>query len=122
MNRIGAKMSTLSPRQMFLLDEACKPITEIFGNSIFLVGSSLRNKKYSDVDIRLILDDNLYYELTQVVGIHFISFLGISIGEYLASRTGLPIDFQIQQETKSHIHEGHRNPLGLRTLENYSGD
>lgn len=116
-------MSAFSPRQMFLLDEACKPIAEAFDEAPFLVGTSANRQDYRDVDVRLILDDDVYARLAEVVDAPLREFLGIAIGEYLAARTGLPIDFQVQQQTAANeAHAGVRNPLGMRTLDNYRGD
>lgn len=118
-------MSNLSPRQLFLLDEACKPIKKAFGHCPYLVGSaaSLERKGYRDVDVRLILFDKEYDKLNKAVGQDAIIFLGLSIGEYLASRTGLPIDFQIQRATEANAkHDGHRNALGTRSLSEFRGD
>lgn len=116
-------MSALSPRQMFLLDEACRPIAEAFDAAPFLVGTATSRQEYRDVDVRLILDDETYKSLIGVVDTPLREFLGIAIGQYLESRTGLPIDFQIQQQTTANERfDGSRNPLGMRTLDNYAGD
>lgn len=116
-------MSALSPRQMFLLDEACRPIAEAFDEAPYLVGTAVSRRAYRDVDVRLILDDETYARLVEVVDTPLREFLGLAIGEYLAARTGLPIDFQIQQQTAANeAHPWSRNPLGMRTLHNYAGD
>lgn len=116
-------MSAFSPRQMFLLDEACRPIAEAFDEAPYLVGTAVNRRDFRDVDVRLILDDEKYQRLVGVVDTPLREFLGLAIGEYLASRTGLPIDFQIQQQTAANArHDGSRNPLGMRTLDNYGGD
>jgi hypothetical protein len=118
-------MSALSPRQMFLLDEACKPLAETFDHGIYHVGTSAEGRtEYRDVDVRAILTDKHYERLRKAVRPRGIAFLGLAIGEYLAARTGLPIDFQIQQQTAANEHHGGkmRNPLGLRSLDNYRGD
>lgn len=110
---------------MFRLDEACKPIVEAFDHSVYHVGTSADGRQeYRDVDVRLILTDKHYARMVKAMGMPGIAFLGLAIGEYLASRTGLPIDFQIQQQTAANKHHGgkFRNPLGLRTLDNYRGD
>lgn len=116
-------MSALNPRQMFLLDEACKPIAEAF-EPPYLVGTAVKRQDYRDVDVRLILADKGYRRLRKAIGKRGLAFLGLAIGEYLAARTALPIDFQIQQQTAANHHHpgGMRNPLGLRHLGNYSGD
>lgn len=116
-------MSALSPRQFFLLDQACKPIAEAFGEFPYLVGTAGIRGPYRDVDIRLMLDDAAYDNLRDAVGAPCIAFLGLAIGEYLASLTGLPIDFQVQRTTEANAqHEGPRNPIGCRSLANFAGD
>lgn len=114
-------MSALSPRLMFLLDEACRPIAQAF-EPPYLVGTAQSGRAFRDVDVRLMLADEVYDRLADL-GVHVPTFLGLAIGEYLAARTGLPIDFQIQRTTEANaLHHGARNPLGLRKLGNYAGD
>ena len=121
-------MSGLSPRAFFLLDEACKPIKQAFPeHGPYLVGTAAEGKTFRDVDVRLILADDRYDRLAEAVTPVGMAFLGLSIGEYLASRTGLPIDFQIQRMTEANEQHGTgkgtcRNPLGRRSLLNYEGD
>ena len=110
---------------MFLLDEACKPLAEAFDHGVYHVGTSADGRgEYRDVDVRCILTDKHCGKLSRAVGSDGIAFLGLAIGEYLASHTGLPIDFQIQQQTAANAHHGgkFRNPLGLRDLARYRGD
>jgi hypothetical protein len=118
-------VSALSPRQMFLLDLACKPLWEAFdGGGVYLVGTAVKREAYRDVDVRLILADKRYDRLKKALGPEGIAFLGLAIGQYLASLTGLPIDFQVQRQTEANHHHpgGMRNPLGLRSLRNFEGD
>lgn len=117
-------MSALSPRQMFLLDLACKPIAEAFDHSVYHVGTSAERQEYRDVDVRAILTDEHYDRLSKALGLDGIAFLGLAIGEYLHSLTGLPIDFQIQRQTEANDRHGGkmRNPLGLRSLTDFRGD
>lgn len=122
-------MSALSPRQMFLLDHACQPLRDAFPSyGPYLVGTAAESvfekRSYRDVDVRLIMEDPEFDKLANAVGMPAVWFLGLSIGQYLASLTGLPIDFQIQRATEANeIHGGKmRNPLGLRGLINYQGD
>jgi len=116
-------VSAFSPRQMFILDEACKPIAEAFGETPYLVGTAVTRSDYRDIDVRLILDDEKYAALATVVGSELVAFLGLAVGEYLAARTGMAIDFQVQQQSAANErHDGPRNPLGFRTLMNYRGD
>lgn len=117
-------MSALSPRQMFLLDLACKPLWEAFdGGAVYLVGTAVERQPFRDVDVRLIISDKPYDRLKKALGADGIAFLGIAIGQYLASLTGLPIDFQLQRQTEANAHHsGMRNPLGLRHLRSFEGD
>ena len=121
-------MSTLSPRQMFELDLACHPISQAFSGSVYLVGTAQAPRDAThpprDVDVRCILDDKTYDALAAAVGHQAIFFFGLAIGRYLASLTGLPIDFQMQRQTEANeLHYGKtRNPVGLRSLVNFEGD
>ena len=97
-------MSVGMPK-FLLLDEFGSLVRDVFGVGPYHVGSSLTNKSgWRDVDIRVMLDDDVYKE--QGYGdprsphnnakwrAMVIAFS--SLGEKM---TGLPIDFQIQQRT-----------------------
>lgn len=118
-------MSAFGPRQMFLLDMACKPIEDALG-STYLVGTAMQPRNGQpprDIDIRTILDDKQHDRLTKAIGQDGVAFLGLAIGQYLASLTGLPIDYQIQRQTEANLlHKGTRNPLGHRDLARFHGD
>jgi hypothetical protein len=110
---------------MFLLDQACKPINEAFGSfGCYLVGTASERQQYRDVDVRFIMADKKFDRLEKAVKGVGMAFLGIAIGQYLASLTGLPIDFQFQRQTEANHYHGdkRRNPLGHRSLRNYEGD
>lgn len=116
-------MSALSPRQLFLLDEACKPINEALSGNLYLVGTATDKQPYRDVDVRLIMIDQDFDALSETLSLNAITFMGFAIGEYLAAKTGLPIDFQIQRMTEANEkHQGIRNPIGQRNLGDYPGD
>jgi hypothetical protein len=121
-------VTALSPRQMFLLDVACAPMLEWVGRGgIYLVGTAaagrVQGQTPRDVDVRMILPDKRHDRLRKAIGAEGIAFLGIAIGQYLASITGLPIDFQIQRQTEANaLHKGTRNALGHRSMGNYRGD
>lgn len=121
-------MSALSPRQMFLLDGACAPMLEWAGRGgVYLVGTAAEarvpGQSPRDVDVRMILPDKRHDRLRRAIGAEGIAFLGIAIGQYLASITALPIDFQIQRQTEANaLHSGTRNALGHRAMGNYRGD
>lgn len=123
----------LSPRQMFVLDQACWPIRRafIYGkgplSGLYLVGSAVKGDNSAgrrDVDVRLMLADEEYAALVEAVGISAIRFLGLAISEYLASVTGLPIDFQFQQSSAANEKHGGgwRNPVGTRDIDRFQGD
>ena len=109
---------------MFLLDEACTPLSAAFDATPYLVGTANLRGPYRDVDVRLILWDDSYDRMQAIHRAEGMAFLGLAIGEYLAARTGLPIDFQIQRQTEANESHsgGMRNPLGIRNLLNYRGD
>jgi len=111
---------------MYLLDSACQPLMEVFGWATYLVGTAMQPRDGQpprDIDVRTIVRDKQYDRLKKAIGRKGIAFLGIAIGQYLASLTGLPIDYQLQRMTEANVlHDGMRNPLGHRNLENYKGD
>ena len=116
-------MSAFSPRQMFLLDLACKPIQESIGDTYHVGTSAGGRQEFRDVDVRTILPDKRYDRLCKAVGQEGIAFIGIAVGEYLRSLTGLPVDYQIQQQTAANrLHKGLRNPIGVRDLSDFRGD
>lgn len=87
----------LSVAQAFKLECACRELTYAFGPRNYQVGSSLDRPDWRDVDIRCLLSDEEYSNLSQF-GMKFIS---IGISEWLSKTTGLPIDFQFQQQTQA---------------------
>lgn len=120
-------MSTLSPPMLHRLDLACKPLVECFGfGSVFLVGSVQERsaKPGSDVDIRAILDDDVYDALMAGTPEGFPSLLDFALSAYLRELTGLPVDFQVQRMTEANErHSGkQRNPLGRRKMTAWLGD
>jgi hypothetical protein len=121
-------MSVLSPPVLHRLDLACKHISEVFGgfNGPYLVGSVQERTAGpgSDVDLRLILDDEVYDSLMAGVPDGFATLLDFALAAYVRELTGLPIDFQVQRMTEANAkHAGkQRNPLGGRSLTNWIGD
>jgi hypothetical protein len=120
-------MSTLSPREIFLLDQACRPLEVAFGKwSVYLVGTAAQERSKHiprDVDVRAIMRDKKFDNLVKAIGHNGIAVLGITVGQYLHSLTGLQIDFQVQRQTEANaLHSGVRNPMGHRTMENFKGD
>lgn len=119
-------MSSLSPPMLHRLDLAARSIVEAFGPHVYLVGSVQERTAHegSDVDVRLILPDKKYARLMRGQRPGFATGLDFALGAYMREVTGLPIDFQIQQQTAANAnHAGkQRNPLGGRDLTDWIGD
>lgn len=118
-------MSTaITTRDLYVLDEACRPIRRAFSggrpSGIYLVGSSYLGKEAPrDIDVRLILDDAEFDRLFRGDGpgwyVSLWEMMSLTTAEYLRSRTGLPIDFQIQKASiANEKHDKPRNALGLK--------
>lgn len=111
----------LSTLELHELDEACKPIAEGFDAHPYLVGSAGERSDYRDVDVRLILADEEFDALFKARP-KLWALLSRALTTYLRSRTGLPVDFQIQRRTEANEkHSKPRNALGTRELERYAG-
>lgn len=121
-------MSTLSPPVLHRLDLACRHIREVFGgfSGPFLVGSVQERTAGpgSDVDLRLILEDEEYDALMAGTPDGFATLLDFALAAYVREITGLPIDFQVQRRTEASERHGgkQRNPLGGRSLTAWIGD
>ncbi len=115
------RKSGLTTLELHLLELACQPVWEAFGTgrsgSTYLVGTAQTGGKYRDVDVRTILPDYEFDALFRVVernGQALWSLMCFAIGQMLADRTGLPIDYQIQRmsEANEKYPGGNRNPIG----------
>jgi hypothetical protein len=114
-------MSVGMPAQL-LLHEFGSQVWSAFGKPPYHVGSSLENKTWRDVDVRLILDDdeyeawglgkpNLPHQNAKWVA------LCLAFSALGKQMTGLPIDFQIQQRTRANSeYTGMRSALGIVPL------
>ena len=113
-------MKGLTTRDLYMLDEACRIITTTFPKGCcYLVGSAEQSEYLPrDVDVRLILSDDEFdrlYKYDDGWDVNLWQLMSLTICEYLRSRTGLPIDFQIQRQTiANEKHDHPRNPLGLK--------
>lgn len=102
------------------LDEFASHVWSVFGTRPYLVGSAAKGKVWRDVDVRLILDDEVY-EKWELGDPSFTNHsarwtaLCMAFSALGAKMTGLPIDFQIQQFTRANelYKEGPRHPLGM---------
>jgi hypothetical protein len=106
----------------FLLDQACVAVGWAFDSTPFLVGSSLTRGDYRDVDVRVVLDDDVYdrwfpgpgHQATQPLW----SLLASAISLQLGQMTGLPVDFQVQRRSDMPKYDGQqRVPLGIFPVE-----
>lgn len=105
------------------LQEFGSQVWHAFGEPPYLVGSVLQTKtQWRDVDVRLILDDEAYAAmgLGDPKGDHTNGkwvALCWAFSELGRAMTGLPIDFQIQQQTYANkTYDGPRNALGRVAL------
>lgn len=106
-----------------LLHEFGSQVWAAFGTPPYHVGSSLTMKSgWRDVDVRLILSDEEYAAMdlgspgrpSQNGKWVALCLAFSSLGKQM---TGLPIDFQIQQETRANEeYQGPRSSLGIVAL------
>ena len=116
--------STNTPRanyigapEYFILNQLCCILVESFGLCTYLVGSSITSLDFRDVDIRTILDDEEFDKLFKdntTTHNPFWSLLCISVSEYLSSKSGLKVDYQIQRRTETNkTYNGSRQAIGF---------
>jgi hypothetical protein len=104
------------------LNEFASHVYSAFGSPPYLVGSALRGKKWRDVDVRLILDDAEYGAMgfgdprDTHRNAKWVSLV-LAYSALAKQMTGLPVDFQIQQQTHANAtYDGPRSALGLVAL------
>ena len=97
-NRVRAHYLTVS--QYFNLDHACRWLTAC-GFHTYIVGSVLHRPDFRDVDLRCIMMDAEFDAFLGKIDSAKHRLLNTVISEWLASRTGLPIDFQFQRMTEA---------------------
>ncbi len=106
------------PTHLYLQDFG-QLVLEAFGEVAYHVGSSLEGPGWRDVDVRVILSDEHYaaMELGDPTAPHCNAkwcALTKVFSAYGKAMTGLPIDFQIQQQTYANTakcNRGHRGAL-----------
>lgn len=107
---MSERASYLTVGEQFNLKMACRAI-ETLGYGIFHVGSSLDRQDYRDVDLRCILSDTQFDAMFEG-NKRRLSLFNTALSEWLAARTGLPIDFQFQRQTEANQKfDGHRNAI-----------
>ena len=110
------------------LDEFGHQVWAAFGHPPYLVGSALEGKQWRDVDVRLILPDEEY----KCMGLgdpehshHNEKWVSLVLAYSALGKamTGLPIDFQIQQQTDANEqYSKSRSALGLIPLRLKKGE
>lgn len=107
-----------------LLQEFGSQVWHAFGTPPYLVGSALDGKEWRDVDIRLILDDDAYAAMgfgdgSPSQALHNGKWVALCLAFSALGKqmTGLPIDFQIQQQSNANkAFDGPRSSLGVVAL------
>jgi hypothetical protein len=107
-----------------LLHEFGSQVWHAFGTPPYHVGSSVKNKTWRDVDVRLILDDDVYAAMFDCKPIPSAEHcngkwvaLCLAFSALGKQVTGLPIDFQIQQQSYANkTYDGERSALGVVAL------
>jgi hypothetical protein len=116
--------SYLSPPDFHRLNWACQPIRAAFGRPPYLVGSVLTRPDYRDIDLRLILDDDVYESMfsatdgliTKRQPKATLLLLNIALSDLIqrSANPPAPIDFQFQSMTEANVPEhGVRNAMGV---------
>lgn len=109
---MSARVNYLTVSQNFALETACA-VLEKAGFTSFLVGSAMERANFRDVDLRCILFDEEYDRLLSGSRVRK-RLLDAAISEWIAARTGLPIDFQFQSMTAAKEFKGlPRNCVGI---------
>lgn len=113
------RTSALTTTEIFHLDQACRLVSAAFDDArCYLVGSAGIGSDGTpprDVDVRLMLGDDEFAAACPTR--ERWELLCLAIGAYLASRTSLPVDFQVQQMSAANERfDGPRNPLGLERM------
>jgi hypothetical protein len=119
------RVNFIGAPNFFNLNHACVMLREAFGTHSYLVGSALNRRDFRDVDVRCILPDDKYDAMFPGIlrnqGLHPLwSLMCAAISEWLSSRTGLPIDFQIQRQSDCNEDYPHqpRSALGMFVWKN----
>lgn len=103
--------TTLSPQELFVLDQWGRQLMEAFGQTPYLVGSAERGENWRDVDVRMVLP----WPEDTMSGLAVYT-LNIAVTTWGRQVTGLPIDFQMQAARAFHEYDNEpRNPLGTRS-------
>lgn len=102
-----SRATSLSPQDLFLLDQWGRQLREAFPVEIggpFLVGSVLAGGAYRDVDVRHLATDPFLVEGPA----HRLPTVNMVITMWGRQVTGLLIDFQFQAPEEFHQYDGQR--------------
>lgn len=105
----------------FALEQACQHLSKAFGEyGCYVVGSCLERADWRDIDVRYILSDEAFAKLFPDAQPESWEFdprwllMTVSISAWLSKQTGLPIDFQFQQQSHANArHRGPRSSVGM---------
>lgn len=112
---------------MLWLHEYGSQVWSVFGHPPYLVGSALlqmmgkTQQVPNDIDVRVILPDDEYaaWGLGDPTSPHsnpkWVSLV-LAYSALGFQMTGLPIDFQIQQQTQANLDNGPRSGIGMTAL------
>ena len=115
---MSSRATYLLMSDMQLLEAWGREVRRMFNDDVsgldmpYLVGSALTTKDYRDVDVRLIVHDDRFKALAEMVD---LPRLHLALSLWGQKATGLPIDFQLQSMTDANVPEhGRRQPIGMR--------
>jgi hypothetical protein len=99
---------------LYRLDAACSRIWNVWDGGLYLVGSVLERPSYRDVDLRLMMKPKRFRRLGSE---HEVLMLNAAMSGWVASMTGLAIDFQFQDRDAANAEfPGRpRRPAGMRS-------
>ncbi len=112
--KMGAGSGVGQP-QTFYLNDFGEKVMAVFGDPPYLVGSATQGKKWRDVDVRVILSDDEWtawgFGHPRDPGENW-AVICMAFAVLGKAMTGLPIDFQIQQQTDANARfKGKREAL-----------
>lgn len=107
------RATLLSPQEFFPLDQWARQLTEAFGETPYLVGSSANGSKdtYRDVDVRMLCPKGASW-LTRTETRRLT--VNLAVTAWGRNVTNLPIDFQFQSANEFHTYDDeYRSALGI---------
>lgn len=117
------KASYIGAPRVFKLELACQHLTAAWGESCYVVGSSLERPDWRDIDVVMIMDDDRFAAEFPDATLHSGAWefdpkwliLTVAISDWLSAQIGATVDFKFQpQKHANELHKGVRNASGLR--------